>query len=50
MHMQFCGHCSRLARQLRQIGHRSRTAVEDDAPPQLEERIVRRLTELPPKS
>lgn len=49
MHLRLCTHCARLARQLRKIGRAGRSSVEAETPLELEERILQRLTKVPPK-
>lgn len=44
LHLWMCRHCSRLARQLQQIRQLSRHRFDDEAPADLEARIVQRLT------
>ena len=45
MHLLFCKHCSRLARQLEQMGAAASRTSPDAADPELEDRIVRRLSD-----
>lgn len=49
LHLGFCTHCARLARQLRQIGGRSHQAC-NNVPPDLERNILRRLSQPDGKS
>lgn len=47
MHLSMCEHCSRLARQLQQIGRTTRHDADTDVPAGLEDRIVKNLSKRP---